>query len=562
MSFTFSEIVSALWPEIDYFIQQKLKEHKGDLKDIFKNIEAKHKDAKDNLTPIESGADLDWVSKNGSKNLLSLLQEWNEIHKQSISAPPVSLKDAAAICLNAFNPANYDEKILGHLLNLASQFDIDVKKVNPANWVNLPQILQDLVRQNAPIQSIQLAANLRERGGIRLTQEGTSYSISGVKNLDFLCMLLSFFPKTIELSLNNNEIRSLKPLMASLSSLSALRNLDLSENPIHDPSPLAGFSQLTQLNLTNTCVPAPVKDKLVISPSPTKQEPPFFTGQTYINNPTNVYLNKEILLSLDGPDTFLKLLAAVIATHTNGQVKRNFNCDIDAQICILEKLAENFWNETLSYGDINVEKIPDYFNKLFKILQPPYEPRPSAFRLVFALTYGLPSGTVPGSLVFQAGFTNEAKDLTRLEISNFQVSPIHLASLQQFTSLTHLSLCAIGLKNLNDLPSLPLQVLKLPGNLITSLQGLHTSEQHRKFPNLQVMVLTNNQLTTNKKACLDLLSELPLVWLDLNDNLLEEIPNLGNIRTLKHLDLRDNKIKKGLPKNTEFFLYMPQKNEN
>src|SRR5690606_32943738 len=74
-------------------------------------------------------------------------------------------------------------------------------------------------------------------------------------NVALICELIRLFPTVTSLSLADNELRSLKPLVEGLKQLSFLTDLSLKDNPIHNPAPLVEFPQLTCLNIENTGIP-------------------------------------------------------------------------------------------------------------------------------------------------------------------------------------------------------------------------------------------------------------------------------------------------------------------
>ncbi len=164
------------------------------------------------------------------------------------------LDDTATAYLNLdfIKPDRYkqEEDFLRALI-LISQTNIEVSKIKTARWGD-PEILKMLGRRKAPLECIQLAATLRANlpgAGMRLEKsDSSSYAISGTGGkIAILCDLIALFPEMTALSLDNNQLTSLKPLMPTLRHLSHLTSLSLNNNPIDDPSSLLHLTQLKSL---------------------------------------------------------------------------------------------------------------------------------------------------------------------------------------------------------------------------------------------------------------------------------------------------------------------------
>ena len=146
---------------------------------------------------------------------------------------------------------NKQEEDFLRALSVISQSNIDLTKIQTGRWGD-PEILKMLGRHNAPLKCIQLAAALRASlpgAGMRLEKsDSSSYAISGTGGkIAILCDLIALFPEMTALSLDNNQLTSLKPLMPTLRHLSHLTSLSLNNNPIDDPSSLLHLTQLKSL---------------------------------------------------------------------------------------------------------------------------------------------------------------------------------------------------------------------------------------------------------------------------------------------------------------------------
>ncbi len=449
---------------------------------------------------------------------------------------------------------------------------IDLRKINPTLWKN-PKILKDLVKIEAPLPCIQLVASLR--GGvpfsditITLKQSGSFYQISGLKgNAKLISELISLFPDVTSLSLANNQLISLQPLVPSLKILPSLTSLDLRSNPIHNPGPLAELSQLTFLNIENTGIPNIGSQDLKVLMAREKQVKveniKFLERMTgFVSGYSGSLEERETdILKETSPSALLELLNLYIKDHHASLHDLSLE-DKDALICILERLGEdgNLWCSTLALGPQKLSIIP--CDNLFNMFQG-FHPRRRALEILFAIKFALPHGTIPNTLSFVDSIPSmQANCLTRLDVSNVCVSSQFLSSLNQFENLFHLSLTNIQLKNLNDFPKLgQLKVLNLKNNHITTLKGLHTESHDIKFPELNIFNLASNKICTDMGITY-LLELDKLTYLNLNINELTQMPSLGNLVRLTFLNLSYNKIpgsQLNAYKNRENFTYTPQK---
>lgn len=226
----------------------------------------------------------------------------------------------------------------------------------------------------------------------------------------------------------------------------------------------------------------------------------------------------------------------------------------DTVLSVIERLAENFWDETLGSDNKDLRDA-----SLFEFLKT-LDPRETTYRLAFALKFSLPQGTVRDSLSFQGDLiTDQPSCLTQLNITGVPLRSNFLSSLSQFTCLQKLFATNLDLEGLDDFPRMPtLQLLDLSNNKIKSLRGLRDKQANRKFPNLNVLILVNNFLQTTESV--NLLIELThLSYLDLSFNQLSVTPSLGSLRLLRFLDLRNNFIRPQGLQNSGKFFYTPQR---
>ncbi len=543
LNFTFNEILSTVWPEIHFITQQKLGSHNNDVNLALKSQAGEM----GKLTPVEQkGVNLD--NRKDGKNMLTLLQEWDVEHMHFIRIPSLSLDDAATEWVAHIDPAEYEPEILARLLNFATHFILDPTKINPALWSN-PKILTDLVRVNAPLECLQQALALRtmlpfKEISLSLKQRSNSYDyrISGLKgNVPLICELIRLFPTVTSLSLADNELRSLKPLVESLKQLSSLTDLSLKDNPIHNPVPLAEFPQLTCLNIENTGLPDVYPNglkELIAREKRVKVETVKLlnTTQFFSSGPTGTTEKREYdLLRQKNSLDLLDLIRNYMRLH-NPSLE-----DTNQMICVLELLAEekNLWRDTLVLETRHLDlPCDDLFGRLQE-----FDPREVAYKLLFAMKYHLPHGTNRDTLYFVDHVPSmQANCLSRLDISNVCINAIFWESLCQFENLSRLSLIGTFLSNLDDFPILrQLQVLDLSSNTIATLKGLHTATHDIKFPNLNVINLANNKIVTDDGIRF-LLELEKLTYINLNNNLLTRKPAFGNLRLLKHLDLDGNKF--------------------
>jgi Leucine-rich repeat (LRR) protein len=572
LSFTFNEIMSVVWPELHFITRQKLNSHDNDV-DLTLRSQAGEMGK---LTPVEhKGVNLD--NRKDGKNMLALLRKREEEHMRCTATSPLSLDDAATEWIAHVNPAEYGPEVLAHILDLATHFIIDPTKINSTLW-GKPEILTDLVSVKAPMECLQLATALHvglpfKEISLSLKQRSSSYDyrISGLKgNVALICELIRLFPGVTSLSLAHNELRSLKPLVSSLQTLSSLTDLDLKNNPIHNPAPLAEFPQLTHLNIENTGIPdiyPKVLKELIAREKRVKVETVKLleTIKFFSSGPKGTTEIRECkLLREKSPPELLKLIQGYMGFPILSLE------DTDKMICILELLAEGegLWLDTLV---LERDKLNLPCDVLFNMLQE-FDPREAAYKLLFAIKYHLPHGTNRDTLYFLNHKPSINADcLSRLDVSGVDVDSQFLKSLNQFENLFHLALVDTTLAGsksciLDILPKLPqLRILNLKKNHIKTLKGLHTTTQDCKFPELNVFILVNNEIVTDR--WISLLVELgKLTYLDLSNNLLDQMPSLGNLRgSLKYLNLTENKIPLNQLidyKDTDNFKFIPQKKRN
>lgn len=499
LSFTFNEILSTVWPEIHFITQQKLGSHGNDI-DLTLKAQASEMGK---LTPVEQkGVNLD--NRKDGKNMLARLRKRDVEHMRYIATSPLSLDNAATEWVAYINPAKYGPEILARMLNLATRFTIDPSKINSALWNN-PKILTDLVSVQAPLECLQQAVALRVGLPFRdislsLIQRSNShdYRISGLKgNVALICELISLFPNVTSLSLADNELRSLKPLVKSLKQLSSLTDLSLKDNPIHNPAPLAEFSKLTCLNIENTGIPDVYPNglkELIAREEGVKVETVKLLEEmkSFCSGPAGVTEKRDYaLLRQKNTLDLLDLIRSYMGLHNPSLENTN------QMICVLELLAEekNLWRDTLVLQTKHLDlPCDDLFGRLQE-----FDPREVAYKLLFAMKYHLPHGTNRDTLYFVNHVPSmQANCLSRLDISNVCINTIFWESLCQFENLSRLSLIGTFLLNLDDFPILrQLQVLDLSSNTISTLKGLHTTTHDIKFPNLNVINLANNKIVSD-----------------------------------------------------------------
>ncbi|MGV8948775.1 MAG: hypothetical protein ACOH2E_05350 [Candidatus Paracaedibacter sp.] len=572
LSFTFKDIISELWPELAFVIHQKLTAHNNDIDFALKSAAA----STGQLNPVENNA-VNLVDVNG-QNILRILHEWEQVHMACIRTHPHNLHHAATQWMAHLNPADYEAAILTSMLELATQFTIDPTNITGTLWNN-PKILNDLVNVRAPLECLKLVVSFRTRipfQDISLPEKlpCIHYRISGLKgHVEMICELIRLFPNVTSLSLDHNELKSLRSLVPSLQTLFSLTELNLSNNPIHNPAPLDEFPQLTSLDIQNTGIPdvhLEALRELIACEKKVKLETIKLpkTMNSYFSGPSGTTETEaySFIRKLDQhPSTLLELIRKYLMLPESLE-------NTDKIICILEWLAEggNNWLDTLV---LEKKKRDLPCDLLFPHLKE-FDPREAAYKLLFAIKYNLPHGSNPDTLSFVGDAPSmQANCLHRLEIFNVCVNTEFLENLYQFTNLYHFSLNKIKIVGqacvLKALPKLSqLRILKLENNGIKTLSGLHTEERSIKFPELNVLILTNNGIVSDRGV--NLLPELrKLTYLYLQDNLLTELPPLGNIECFQHpelynirLDLSNNKIPANCLKfciDTENLKFRPQK---
>lgn len=569
LSFTFKDIMSVLWPELTFVTQRKLLTHDNDIERTLKSEACDT----NQLNPVERKGVI--LERNG-QSIVPILHEWDRVHMECIRANPLNLDDAATQWVAHINPADYEAAILKYMLELAIPFTIDPIKINADLW-NDPKILKDLVNVRASLECLKLVVSFRTRIpfqdiSLSLLEKlpCTYYRISGLKgHAEMICELISLFPNVTSLSLDYNELRSLRPLVPSLQTLSFLTELNLSNNPFHNPALLAEFSNLTSLDIQNTGIPnvhLKALKELIAREKRVKLETIDLreTMDSYFSGPSGT-TETEAYSFIRKPDQHPSTLLELIRKYMTLPESLENTHKI---ICILEWLAEGEtigetnWSKTLVL-EKHSRGLP--CDLLFPRLQE-FDPREVAYKLLFAIKYDLPHGTNPTTLSFVQDVPSmQANCLHRLDVFDVCVKTEFLENLYQFTNLYHLSLNKIKIVGqacvLKVLPKLPqLRVLKLENNGIKTLSGLHTKEGDIKFPELNVFILNNNKIGSDMG--IKLLLELnKLTYLNLRDNLLNTMPLLGNLKFLCKLDLSQNNIPlKALNecKDTEEFKFRPQ----
>lgn len=567
LSFTFKDIMSALWPELTFVTQRKLLTHENDIERTLKSEACDTSQ----LNPVERKGVI--LERNG-QSILPILHEWDRVHMECIRANPLNLDDAATQWVAHINPADYEPEILFRILDLATQFTIDPSKINRALWNN-PKILADLKGLRASLECTKLVASFRTGipfQNISLILKDSSslekphsiyYRISGLEgDVALINELIRLVPNVTSLSLTNNELRSLKPLVATLKTLSFLTELSLKYNPIHNPAPLAEFPNLTSLDIQDTGIPNVYVTALKeLIARENKVEPETiklleFT-QAFSSGPSGTTERRAYTsIREKTPSTLLESIRDYVRLDKSLET-------MDQIICILEYLAEDRWLDTLV---LDTPKLQLPCDVLFERLQE-FDPREVAYKLLFAIKHDLPHGTQREKLLFVNNIPSMDKNcLHRLDVHSVCVKQDFLKSLGQFRNLDHLSLNDVKMLEqacvLAALPKLPqIRILNLTNNGIKTLLGLHTIEGDIKFPELNVFILNNNKIVSDMG--IKFLLELnKLTYLNLRDNLLSRMPLLGNLQGLRRLDLSQNNIPLNeliQCKDTADFKFRPQK---
>ncbi|MBX9804793.1 MAG: hypothetical protein K2Y18_03445 [Alphaproteobacteria bacterium] len=552
---TFKDILEALWPELYYAATQKLKSKQATSQEFWGN----QAEETIGLSPIENkDTDLDWIGSNG-KNLATMLQEWEDIHFNSVCVPPHSLNDSANECLARFNPELHGTDVIIQVLALADQFDIQVNRINSALWQN-PAILVNLVQANAPVACIRLATELRLRylqKSIAMRIESGFFSISGLfvhddkESLAVLNELINLFPRTAVLDLSKNQICSLAPILPSLERLSELQTLALNENHLHNVSRVNSLKSLRMLTFNNNFIPnvASVQDLRVLMGCPEGFKKP-------LENIQCEQTGDQAQLKIGFTAMDVEELVAAFLNLWKGKDNKGTE-SISKMIYILEILYERNCKAALmpeALKDLPPLQELQEFVKAF-------DPRDSLYKLLFALKWHLPPETNPHKLVLN-GFTCEANCLERLEISGGPFQMAFLKTLPQFECLTDLYLINTRTpKLLEDLPVLPkLRILDLTGNQITTLVGLY-QDRLPKFKGLLALVLANNLIETDVLSGQSLLSSmLNLRLLNLANNRFRDLPLIRSL-PLVRFNITMNHIPADLLngyQNTGDFFYTPQ----
>jgi hypothetical protein len=424
------------------------------------------------------------------------------------------------------------------LLESAHTQEVNFARIITGTWTS-PGLLRDIKAQGASIAIIEFLASLRVRSKVTVKHavgdDGPCLTISNLDatnppGLVLLIELLTLFPDDITcLNLGHNNIGSLRPLSETLKRFKGLRELQFNDNPLHNLQLLAELpSGLEKINLSNTPTPPPSLedsehqqiDKLrSLTTSPFKPVNKV-TSLPNLRHYVNMCMGKDNPLRGDRfqsqtPQALLTLFRDCMAEDAADPLLR---------VSILETLAERNWQTVLDPANKkNIQWIKDNAGLVLKKLkEDDQEPRASAFRLLFAITHGLPRGTDPNCLIFES-LNNEAGDLRQIKICEMEQAP-NLSCLAPFVSLTHLSLCSLHLTTLDDLPALPcLQFLDLSDNGITTLDGLCDGTQQVKFPNLRDFNVENNAIKSGDGR-----------------TMITPLTALGTLKQLKKLNIKRN----------------------
>lgn len=584
---TFSDILDDMFFGIKCSLELKLQTYNND----FDKIETNRRVSK--ATTLESQLpDYSQLNRRGQTLRFCLDQE-DALHRANVKKPPCNLDQAATESLKYFSPNESDIHSIFHTLAVSSNFSINLQEIDPAAWSNY-EILRQLANYHLPskLMCLQFVSALRmgcsptdlslKNDASSLKISGFNTTISGECDAQLLSQLISIFPGTVDLDLSSNGIRTLAPFVDCLRNLSQLRSLSLSDNPLHRPAPLSHLTLLEALALENTSIPMVCLSdlRLLISPENAATVLPRLQESRYVNRQNGDSRAREVFLLSQSPFSrgFFKSGPSTLFGEMDQILKRGKHRpgDIDYMICILEHLAEAQWCQALSYGDP-----PQTLSTrvLFALLQPPYFPRQMAFKLVYAITHGLPPNTNPHTLGF--GNSNIATYLTcnqetsclrKLDITG-AVLLSSIESLSKFTNLIELKLSRNNqTRALAYLPQMnQLEVLEVSMNDIPSLSGLHTTDNVCKFPSLREFIFSHNSLTSGDRSSnfngLSFLLELSnLRRINLSHNHLTRLPMLGNIaQQLELLDLRHNLISDGdlgdtrnIDTPSRRFLFTPQ----
>jgi len=564
---TFSDIMEFLWPEIFYMFQEKLKCTQKDVGEA--RVRTIH-DGIGRYTLEDTALALEWTSSMGKY----------PHHWRYFTSLPFNFDQTATVALKSFRPSTSNIEIILQTLAYSSNFSINLGSINSAHWQN-DEILSKLARHPSErkMQCLQLVCALRmgcppdklilkktsNARSIDVQLSGFDATSTGECELDLLTKVVSLFPDVTHLTLSKNGIRSLAPMIGGLKSLSHLVHLSIQGNPIHNPTPLFFLTQLTGLMIDDTYMPDVYALQLEKLVRPKVTRPSFklsmySSGSSHQN--TSGKERDGFLKSNGAPTLFTRLKSLVLAPAST---------PVDEALCILEALGENQWDQMLSCRDCHTEALPQLCEKLFALIRPPYDPRPLALKMLYAMSFGLPVGTNPHTLGFLDTPSNTPTCLKKLEISGQQVPLYFPGMLPQFTNLKDLILVnCMQPTILHSFPRLPqLEILDLSHNAITSLKDLSTSDQVLKFPNLCVFIFSHNALTSgnatsNYNGIIYLLNMEHLGYLDLSHNALTNPPPFQNlIRQLGHFDIRHNKIDaykraQNVEKEELKFYYSPQ----
>lgn len=554
LSITFKQIIASLYPELQFFLETVA----GSSSNSNNNeVVAKR-------TIEQSTSNFDWMNEETSEtgiNLATLLNEWDKLYDQNAAAAPVTIDQAATEWLKRVVPTELGPELLIQVLKVAANFKIDFENNNFPHWKNA-SILVDLARR-APVALVELAASLRMGFQVRLNWQKNgvveSLNISGTRGTDILKELVCLYPGIQVLTLSDNRLMSLNPVIPNLRSLPYLTTLCIEDEPLHNPAPVVGLPKLTTLKLRNTGVPSMVRpDFLRLMGTLCTQSLDQFVSLDSTN--TGRYAQRDQKQRDTELSEQLKfLLEVIIDEHTTQET-------LEEIIFTIEYIARDpFFITVLACVKGEIKDRIQNLRKLIPLLSPPYDPQLSAKKLLFAFLHGLPNGTDRNAMVLTTPPLFEVTDLLELKIAETPIMPSFLKRLSTFSNITNLFLPNVGLTDLSDFPRmLGLLVLDVSANSINSLAGLVTNEQHKRFPKLTELNVSKNQLTSRGSA-LELLRDLTyLISINLADNLLTEVPPFGknSFPNLVKVDVRENNIPLDLLekfKNTDKRFYTPQR---
>lgn len=489
LSLTFTDLIRALWPDLYSAHQQKLDTHQENLKEALNNILEVSK-------PFDKEKYL-WkmVHPGKKRTLFDILKKWDTCREFYAFAPPHTLGDAATICLDKVNLNTTEmcgQDMVAAILKLASLFPIDIKKMTSRLGADVLEGY--LEKDTTPSPTLNLLLRLYFRSNdVEVTDNSLKISNTAAQPQN-LAHVAARFPKITKLDLSNNQIISVKPLVKSVSTTKTLKDLPnleiliLDGNPFHNHKPLEGLTSLTSLSLKDTFIckyafPERLWSQINIQEEkkPINKEPqPFDTIQSLALTPCKEF---QKIQNTDSPKLIKQL---------------DENLSIERLILLLHHLGEDGWLGTLPQTMSSKVNHNGLYDKLFEQIKKEEYVRPSAFRILFSLKFGLPMGAQP-TFLFAHPIPNALNPgcLKTLEIKNTQcLDPIFFKWLGECKNLQKLSLTNAQLSDFTLFPCLlNLRVLKLSNNLFSDLSDLRRENNDpTKFPNLRVFNLNKNQI--------------------------------------------------------------------